>query len=107
MSILASSYFLPSNHFAQIKIETSVMSVQKPLKLIEELSAQHKFCQGRNDGICQGRSSPPAGSVKMIRAVDRLVTGLFKLNVRWNPLFPAFYLSALKAGEPGRYRPGS
>jgi hypothetical protein len=96
-----------SNHFAQIKIAWSVSPDQKPLKLIEELSAQHKFCQGPNDGFCQESSSQPAASVKMIRAPELLVTGFFKLNIRSNPLFPAFYLSALKAGEPGRYRPGS
>ena len=63
------------------KIQPSVMLVQKPLKLIEELSAQHKFCQGRNDGICHGHKKTDRTTVNLNKAANPPMTDFGKMNV--------------------------
>ena len=93
--LLASKYpvdrfALSVESFCSNKIQPSVMSIQKPLKLIEELSAQHKFCQGRNDGICHGHKKTDRTTVNLNKVETSLMTDFVKMNIGANPLFPPF-----------------
>src|SRR5688572_25550692 len=69
----------------------SVIPTIHPFKVNESLSALHKFCQGRNDGICHQRVLAERPSVRMKGSRRDTCQPDFKLNGSLIPFFTGLY----------------